>query len=447
MKLLSRVIWSEGMQLAPHHFQTQIRYFEDAIHFAVSSLWFRPYGLAACEMDDEAIENGTITLRHARGFFPDGLSFYVPGPDPPPDPRPIASSFSPVRDSHIVLLAVPAGDAGGDSGFSGMNGPRFIADTRFVADETHGGDERAIGVGRKNLQLLLDVEATDNFTTLPLARVRRTGTGRFEYDPAFIPPLLSAGASPPLIAMLRALCDLLDEKSRSIADAAASADEALPDTYRRDLPGFLLRQTIHSSLGALRHQLLAKRGHPEEIYELLARLGGALCCFTMDAHPRDLPLYDHDNLTECFAALDRKIRDWLELMLPVNCVTVPLRPAAPWLWAAAIDPEHTSVPSRWILEMRSKADEATVITTVPRLVKVCSEKFVPELVKRALPGMTLSHLPVPPPAVPQAVDAQYFSITRSGPCWDHIVQSKRIGVYVPADLPEPQMRLHILLEQ
>src|SRR5262249_54540778 len=162
------------------------------------------------------------------------------------------------------------------------------------------------------------------------------------------------------------------------------------DAYRRDLPGFLLRQTINSSLGSLRHQLLAKRGHPEEIYDVLARLAGALCCFALKAHPRDLPLYDHDDLTGCFGALDRRIREWLELMLPVNCISVLLRSTAPWLWAAEIIPEHTTVPSRWILEVRASADEAAIITMTPQLVKFCSERFVPELVKRALPGMTLT---------------------------------------------------------
>ncbi len=44
MKLLSKVVWHEGMYLGPHHFQAQARYFEDAMHFGVSSLWFEPYG-------------------------------------------------------------------------------------------------------------------------------------------------------------------------------------------------------------------------------------------------------------------------------------------------------------------------------------------------------------------------------------------------------------------
>ena len=70
MKYLSRVVWSEGMYLGPHHFQVQSRYFEDTIRFATSSLWFEPWGFAGCALDPEALRNGTISLLHARGMFP-----------------------------------------------------------------------------------------------------------------------------------------------------------------------------------------------------------------------------------------------------------------------------------------------------------------------------------------------------------------------------------------
>src|ERR1039458_78730 len=75
MKLLSRVVWSEGMPLGPHHFQVQSRYFEDSIQFAISSLWFASYGLAGLELDADALYNGSVSLLHARGILPDGLPF------------------------------------------------------------------------------------------------------------------------------------------------------------------------------------------------------------------------------------------------------------------------------------------------------------------------------------------------------------------------------------
>ena len=66
--------------------------------------------------------------------------------------------------------------------------------------------------------------------------------------------------------------------------------------------------------------------------------------------------------------------------------------------------------------------------------------------KRALPGLTLTHMQVPPSAISVKVENQYFAISRSGPCWESIMQSRRVGVYVPGELPSPEMELVVLLE-
>jgi type VI secretion system protein ImpJ len=87
-----------------------------------------------------------------------------------------------------------------------------------------------------------------------------------------------------------------------------------------------------------------------------------------------------------------------------------------------------------------------IIGRTPQLVKVCSSSFVAQLVRRALPGLALTHMPTPPPAVSARVDFQYFSISKGGPCWDHIVQTRQVGVYVPGDLPEVELALLVVLE-
>src|ERR1700735_934134 len=98
MKYLSRVVWSEGMYLGPHHFQAQSRYFEDSARFTTSSLWFEPWGLVASQLDAEALKNGTVSLVHARGIFPDGLVFHMPESDALPPPRSLALLFPPATE-------------------------------------------------------------------------------------------------------------------------------------------------------------------------------------------------------------------------------------------------------------------------------------------------------------------------------------------------------------
>ena len=63
------------------------------------------------------------------------------------------------------------------------------------------------------------------------------------------------------------------------------------------------------------------------------------------------------------------------------------------------------------LGLRSPVGEADVISKTLQLVKVCSAQFVSELVKRALPGLTLTHMQVPPSAISAKVDSQYFVVT------------------------------------
>jgi type VI secretion system protein ImpJ len=91
--------------------------------------------------------------------------------------------------------------------------------------------------------------------------------------------------------------------------------------------------------------------------------------------------------------------------------------------------------------------DAELMVKTPQLVKVCSPQFVRELVKRALPGLALTHLEVPPPAISPGVENQYFGISRGGPCWDHIAQTKRVGGYIPIDIPNPEVEILVVLDQ
>jgi type VI secretion system protein ImpJ len=450
MKFLSRVVWSEGMYLAPHHFQTQSRYVEDSIHFATSSLWYKPYGLAACELDHEALKNATVNLVHARGVFPDGLPFHLPESDDRPPARLISDAFLPTRDSHVLHLALPERRLSAPNFSLEANGlsaqTRYVSQTKVLRDETNGSDEKPVQVGRKNFRLLLDSELREGLMTLPVARIRRDGAGHFVYDNSFIPPCLALTASESLQMILRRLVEILNEKSRIMALSGRQSGQPLPDYFRRELANFWLLHTIHSSIGVLQH-LEAKHGHPEELYVELARLGGALCSFSLETHPRDLPVYDHENLSECFAILDAHIRRHLELNLPVSCVTIPFTPKESYYWIAPIQDPRLIENSRWIIAVEARLGEAELIRRAPQRVKVCSDMFVRELVRRAVPGLTLTHLPAPPPEVPAKVEAQYFGLSKQGPCWDHIVKTKQVGVYVPGELPDPQMELHILVDK
>lgn len=148
----------------------------------------------------------------------------------------------------------------------------------------------------------------------------------------------------------------------------------------------------------------------------------------------------------CFGNLDHHIRTHLETVVPTNVLSIPLQQSASCFYEGEITDQRCLDRSRWIIAIRSAKGEVEIIAKAPQLVKVCSKLFVPKLVERALPGMGLTHLPSPPSSISTQVDAQYFSINRSGPCWDHIVQTRQVGIYIPGEFPDPKLELLIILE-
>jgi type VI secretion system protein ImpJ len=455
MKHLSRVVWNEGMYLAQHHFQVQSRYFEDSLGFALAHLFFKSYGIAGCELDREALLNGTVALVHARGVLPDGLPFHMPDSDPLPPPLEIRTLFSPTQESHHVQLTIPAYRQGGANCASSPgeadSKARYVAETTLVRDDITGSDEKPVAIGRKNFRLRIDHEPTEGEIALSLARVRRDGAGHFIYDPEYIPPCLQIGASETLLLLVRRLVEILEAKSAAIEAERKGGRKELREYASQEIANFWLLHAVRSSMAPLRHHLELKHSHPEQLYAELARLGGALCTFALDSDPRSLPSYDHDRLGECFGELDRHIRAHLEIIIPTNCIAIPLKQVSEYLYTGAVVDKRCFGRANWVLGIKSDLARAEVITNVPSRVKLCSSQHVERLYRDALPGLTLQHLPSPPSAISPRIGTEYFSIGRSGShstqvCWKLIADSGEVGVYVPAALKGSGLELSVVFE-
>ena len=247
--------------------------------------------------------------------------------------------------------------------------------------------------------------------------------------------------------MLRRLVDILDEKSMVFAQEQQQRNGVFQaGLSARHVAQYWFLHALNSNVSALRHFLLSKHVHPQELFREMLRLAGALCTFGLDVHPRTLPAYDHSDIGSRFVVLDEHIRRHLEIVMPSKAIKIPLRAGENCFYGGAVKDERCLGPSRWILEISAALGEADLIARVPKLAKVCSSQFLPKLVQRALPGLGLSHLQVPPAEIAASVDHQYFVLNRTGPCWEHIVQTREISVYVPAEIPAREVNIIVLIE-
>lgn len=447
MKFLSRVVWSEGMHLSPQHFQMQSRYFEDTLWFLIGSLRNHPWGLMSLTLDPDAVRNGLAVLRHASGIFPDGLVFEFPDSDPPPHPVSLKDLFSPT-DSEIVLhLAVPPRSSQNlDTSLTSLADYRYGVVERKLRDETISEDEYSVTLGRKNLLLLSTAQLKPGLVSFPVARILRDGKGGFLSDPAFLPPLLRIGVVDDLLLRLKRLADSVEQKITVTRQGKKVGGRFEAGTSALDVANYWFLHALCSALPALRQQLISRVGHPEELYTILAELAGSLCTFSLDSTPATLPLYDHLNLNLTFSQLEDHIQRHLEIIVPSNTITLDFHRIDQTLHAAQVLDERCFRRSRWIIGIRSQIAESAVMRLAPNLVKVCSAEGVVKLVQRALQGLELTHLPVPPSALAAQADMVYFSIAMAGPCWQHILATHDVGVYLPAELGNAVFEVTIITE-
>jgi type VI secretion system protein ImpJ len=450
------VLWTKGVLLSPQHLQTQDRFLEDRLHFHLSGLTLAPWGFRTLRLDHEALAGGSVAIAEASGIFPDGLLFDMPEADALPQPRSLAGSWEQDQTELDVYLAVPEYQRGGRnvSANGGDESTRYGAEVLMRRDENTGLSEKPIQVARKNFRLLVDGDAMEGHSLLRIARVQRTATGALVFDPHFVPPLIDISASGATIAILRRLVEILSARSSALSGTRRQRNLGLADFSIADVASFWLLYSINSAFPELRDLLERQRGHPAALFSAMLSLAGTLTTFSTKLRPQDLPVYEHDDLTGCFARLDEQLRDLLDTVVPAACVSIPLRLAQQSIYAAALDDDrYLSAPELYLAVAAggarpagtSGASTAELIQRAPQKIKLSSADRIDHLIRQALPGLGLVHTPSPPSAVPIKVGHHYFQLSRSGPEWDAVVNARNLAAYVPADFPTPELELIVVL--
>lgn len=457
-----RVVWEEGMHLLPQHFQAQRRHAADQVARTIELLTPFSWGVAAVEVDREALASGTLALRHLHGRFPDGTPVSAPDVDLLPPPVALADRFSPTQQAHLACVVVSPWSAGtanvsgladGEGEGTGDVAPelrRLRVVRQLLVDEATGDDPLEVRLAALALRLQLDHEVASGDVAIPVARIRRDGRGHFQLDEDYIPPALHLGGAPRLVAMTRALVALLEHKESALAAAAQLAPPTSAGgaaAYRgNEVASRWLLHAVRSALPALRHLHGTPSAHPERLYLELARLAGALCTFALGASPRDLPPYTHHDPTPVFDALEAHLRAHLGTVVSARALVVPLERVSEVLHTAPVtEPRAYEPGARWFLAVRASVSHAQLVERVPRLTKTSASAIVMRLVQDARDGLPITHLPVPPAGLAPTPGLAYFELQMAGPSAMALGKTREVGVYAPAELAGAYFELAVLL--
>jgi len=446
MRQLQPVVWSKGVFLSPQHLQAQDRFFEDSLRYLSGALAYANWGFSALEIDPAGLSEGRLSVSRATGIFPDGLMLDCPASDAPPASRTLEKSFPEGSKTCAFYLAVPQDRPGGLNVALQRGGvsTRFFAELQMLRDENSSGVEKPVSLARKNLQILAEGENLEGSVLLPLCMIEKTEAGGYRLESKYAPPLLNLKNNELLTGILRGEIETLVSRSSQLAGSRRQRNQSLADFSASDIANFWLLYTINVHLPVFRHLLDSNQVHPEMLYLHMLSLAGALTTFSSRIELRDLPKYEHEKLGQCFLALDAAIIELLDTVVPSNFVALPLKLLRGSIYATSIDKDSYFENSRPYLAVSSDLKDADLITRIPSLAKACSATHIEQLIRQALPGLKLTHVPVPPRAIPVKLKYQYFSIEKSGAVWEAVTRARNFAVYSPGEIPNPDMELIFL---
>jgi type VI secretion system protein ImpJ len=439
-----KVLWSEGMFLTPHHFQQADRYTESLISRRLSAIRSLGWGVCRIQINTDALANGEFLLSKCGAILPDGMAVDTPDLDPLPPARPIEGAFDAKRNSLGVYLASPVAKAGGlafsAEGSAEGRPTRYHRRSLVAADENSGGAERDIALAAKTLRILFENEPPDDFVTLKIAELARSASGKFTLNEAYVPPCLYLSSSPPLVAYLRRILEMISAKSSELASQRRQRAAGLVEFTMSEAANFWFLHTVNATIPVLMHLHNHPDVHPETVFLALARLAGELFTFSGEGHPKDLPQYNHDAVGASFSAVEKKISDLMGTVIPTRCTPIPLEKLRESLFKGQLRDDRL-LEGQFYLAVMAEVPEEKIIREVPLKAKVSSSDRVDQLIAAALKGLNLRHLPTPPAEIPVQPGRQYFQVDKAGEHWEAVKKSRSLSFYIPPEFKNLKLEL------
>jgi type VI secretion system protein ImpJ len=436
----SKVLWTEGLFLQPHHFQQADRYKEALV--AGLARRVRPYawGVSSLEIDDEVLKVGQFALKGCSGLTQDGAVFRVPQADDHPPALEVPET---IKDC-VVYLTVPQRRQGAvEVDLSGAEqSVSRLRPSELEITDTMGRDQKAVmmGVGKMRLRFALGVDDMSDLLAIPIARIIEVRPDKeIILDKSFIPSCVDIRAATPLDGFIREVEGLLSHRMTALAARLA---EGGGTKAVAEVADFMLLTLINRMIPVFRHLSSIENLHPEDAYRECIALAGELSTFmTTNKQPPEFPPYQHGDLSRTFAPVIRTVRQYLSSVLEQTAISIPLEARKYGVSVGIIADRKLISTAGFVLAVTADIPAEDLRRHFGGQSKIGPVEEIRQLVNSALPGITLRPLPVAPRQIPYHAGVVYFELASDSPYWGKMTTSGGIAVHVSGQYPGLSMEL------
>jgi type VI secretion system protein ImpJ len=424
----NKVIWSEGLFLRPQHMQQQERYLERYVEVRAGGLRPHAWGFQELELEQDLLAIGKLGIKRARGVFPDGTPFDMPGDDPLPPPLDIDPNW---RDQIVHLTMLLRSTTQPDSRWPDTSPDQLV---RYRVRETEVPDASgsiegvaALEVGGMSTRLVPDAQPTEGLVRIPLAHVVECRADRrVILDDSFIPTALAAQPANRLVTFLSELLGLLHQRGEALAGRVAETDRG----GAAEIADFLMLQVINRYQPLVAHLAEAPLLHPEAFYQLLVSMAGELATFTAPGkRAQAFPPYRHDALRESFEPVIVALRIALSAVLEQTAVAIPLQQRKYGVWVGVVPDPTLLETATFVLAAKADLKSEEMRRQLPTQSKVGPVEKIRDLVNLQLPGIGVSPMAVAPRQLPYTSGFLYFECDKNSPMWRMLKTSGGIAMH------------------
>ena len=445
--------WRQGLFLQPQHFQLLERSLRSLLapyqDCAVPCFW----GVREVIIQKAALGTRSVSLTSGAFLFPDGTYAVFPGSGLL-DARPFDEAWVEGGKPLTVYVGLRNWNSAGPNvtirekldDLVGAN-LRFVsaADAEETEDLHSGGPPGQIERLSYAMKLFFESEREQlgDYQVIPIAQLERMGD-EIRLSDRFIPPCLTISGSESLLRLLKEIRDQLAARGYQLGEMKRQRGIQTAEFGSRDMVYLLALRSLNRYVPILFHFLETTQVHPWAVYGLLRQLVGELSSFSekvdvmgrVESENWALPVYDHENLWECFSSARTLISRLLEEITAGPEYVLPLIYDGTY-FAAELKPAVFEGKNRFFLVLHTEVDPKAVVTSIATVAKLSSREQMPLLIARALPSVALEHLPVPPQELPRRAQTVYFAVDHHGEQWNRVKKGNNIAFYwdnAPKDL-------------
>ena len=437
--------WQEGIFLQPQHFQWQDLYLQSLIdplsRYLQPSFW----GIGNLEIHEEALSNNVFNVLSGEFRFRDQTHAIYPG-NAVLESRNFESAWKDKGKPFTIYLGVRKLSRNGKNVSNAADFESFsLIPTRYMAERNAepladlyaGGEELPIERMHYVLKLLWEEEKNSigDYEIIPIARLENR-KGEVVVMPDFIPPVLTIGASNPLLQNIRAVNELIASTSNRLESQKKDRGVHTAEFGTKDMVFLFTLRTLNRCSPLLRHILgSAVSVHPWAAYGVLCQLVGELSTFSSKINlinvNKDSPFYlldyDHEDLTRCF----KRCR-YILARLMADISSEP-EYVVPFVYngqnfCADLTVRLSHGRKRFYLAVETEAPPEHVVAELENQAKVSSPKHLSKLILQSLPGIELKHIAHPPPELPRRSMGVYFSINHKNQLWAKAVEDQKLAL-------------------